>query len=129
MDRHFFNPEEYDLARALFDAGVSLYAYGLGAFGEKKGRVISFDTADVEIDEEEFECTAEDLCRPVVFDRDVGQGTCNAIEWERVIGDLYCSEEDYQKYVVKSLEKITSEISKLPIPLNIVIEHLKAFIA
>ena len=129
MDRHFFNPEEYDLARALFDAGVSLYAYGLGAFGEKKGCVISFDTADVEIDEEEFECTAEDLCRPVVFDRDVGQGTCNAIEWERVIGDLYCSEEDYQKYVVKSLEKITSEISKLPIPLNIVIEHLKAFIA
>lgn len=60
----------------LFDAGVSLYAYGLGAFGEKKGRVISFDTADVEIDEEEFERTAEDLCRPVVFDRDVGQGTC-----------------------------------------------------
>lgn len=39
----------------LFDAGVSLYAYGLGAFGEKKGRIISFDTADVEIDEEEFE--------------------------------------------------------------------------
>lgn len=37
----------------------------LGAFGEKKGRVISFDTADVEIDEEEFECTAEDLCRPL----------------------------------------------------------------
>lgn len=129
MDRHFFNPEEYDLARALFDAGVSLYAYGLGAFGEKKGRVISFDTADVEIDEEEFECTAEDLCRPVVFDRDVGQGTCNAIEWERVIGDLYCNEEDYQKFVVKSLEKITDEIGKSPIPLNVVIEHLKKFIA
>lgn len=36
MDRHFFNPEEYDLARALFDAGVSLYAYGLGGFRRKE---------------------------------------------------------------------------------------------
>lgn len=129
MDRHFFKHEEYDLARALFDAGVSLYAYGLGPFGEHKGRVISFDEADVEIDEEEFGCTAEDLTRPVVFNRDVGQGTCNTIEWERVIGDLYCNEEDYQNFVVKSLEKITNEISKSPIPLNVVIEHLKKFIA
>lgn len=129
MDRHFFKIEEYDLARALFDAGVSLYAYGLGPFGEHKGRVISFDVADVEIDEEEFECTAEDLCRPVVFNRDVGQGTCNALEWERCIGDLYCSEEDYQNFIVKSLEKITDEIGKSPIPLNIVIEHLKKHIA
>ena len=129
MDRHFFNPEEYDLAIALFNAGVSLYAYGLGAFGEEKGRVISFDTADVEIDEEEFCCTAEDLHRPVVFDRDVGQGTCNAIEWYSVIGDLYCNEEDYQKFVVKNLEKITDEIGKSPIPLNVVIKHLKKFIA
>lgn len=129
MDRHFFKIEEYDLARALFDEGFSLYAYGLGAFGEKKGRVISFDTADVEIDEEEFECTAEDLTRPVVFNCDVGQGTCNAIEWERVIGDLYCNEENYQNFINKQLEKITDEISKSPIPLNIVIEHLKKFIA
>lgn len=129
MDRHFFKIEEYDLARALFDEGFSLYAYGLGAFGEKKGRVISFDTADVEIDEEEFECTAEDLCRPVVFDRDVGQGTCNAIEWERVIGDLYCNEENYQNFINKQLEKITDEIGNSPIPLNIVIEHLKKHIA
>lgn len=129
MNRHFFNIEEYDLARALFDAGVSLYAYGLGAFGEHKGRVISFDEADVEIDEEEFGCTAEDLCRPVVFNRDVGQGTCNALEWERSIGDLYCNEEEYQNFIVKSLEKITDEIGKSPIPLNIVIEHLKKHIA
>lgn len=129
MDRHFFKIEEYDLARALFDEGFSLYAYGLGAFGEKKGRVISFDTADVEIDEEEFECTAEDLTRPVVFDRDVGQGTCNAIEWERVIGDLYCNEENYQNFINKQLEKITDEIGNSPIPLNIVIEHLKKHIA
>lgn len=129
MNRHFFNPEEYDLACALFNAGVSLYAYGLGAFGEEKGRVISFDTADVEIDEEEFACTAEDMRRPVVFDRDVGQGTCNAIEWESVIGDLYCNEEEYQKFIVKSLEKITDEIGKSPIPLNVVIKHLRRFIA
>jgi hypothetical protein len=128
MDRHFFKYEEYDLAVALFKAGVSLYAYGLGPFGEHKGRVISFDVADIEIDEEEF-CAAEDLCRPVVFNRDVGQGTCNALEWERCIGDLYCSEEDYQKYVVKSLERIVDEIGNSPIPLNIVIEHLKKHIA
>ena len=129
MDRHFFNFEEYDLAQALFDEGVSLYAYGLGCFGEKKGRVISFDTADVEIDEEEFGCTAEDLCRPVVFNCDVGQGTCNAVEWEKVIGDIYCNEEEYQKFVVKSLEKITDEIGNSPIPLNVIIKHLKKHIA
>ena len=129
MDRHFFNFEEYDLAQALFDEGVSLYAYGLGCFGEKKGRVISFDTADVEIDEEEFGCTAEDLCRPVVFNCDVGQGTCNAIGGEKVIGDIYCNEEEYQKFVVKSLEKITDEIGNSPIPLNVIIEHLKKHIA
>ena len=99
MDRHFFNFEEYDLAQALFDEGVSLYAYGLGCFGEKKGRVISFDTADVEIDEEEFGCTAEDLCRPVVFNCDVGQGTCNAIEWERVIGDIYCNAIEWERVI------------------------------
>lgn len=128
MAKHFFKHEEYDLARALFDEGVCLYAYGLGPFGEHKGKVTSFDVADVEIDEEEFG-KAEDMCRPVVFNRDVGQGTCNAIEWEGCIGDLYCDEDEYQKYVVKSLEKITAEISKLPIPLNIVIEHLKAFCA
>lgn len=126
--RHFFKTEEYDLARSLFKAGVTLFAYGLGPFGEHKGRVISFDVADVEIDEDEFG-KAEDMDRPVVFDRDVGQGTCNAIEWDSVIGDLHCCNDDYQKFVVKSLEKITAEISKSPIPLNIVIEHLKAFIA
>lgn len=126
--RHFFKHEEYDLARSLFNEGVTLYAYGLGPFGEHKGRVISFDVADVEIDEDEFG-KAEDMCRPVVFDRDVGQGTCNAIEWDSCIGDLHCSKDDYQKFVVKSLEKITDEIGKSPIPLNLVIEHLKAFCA
>lgn len=129
MDRHFFKIEEYDLARTLFDAGVSLYAYGLGPFGEQKGRVISFDVADVEIDEEEFECTAEDLCRPVVFDCDVGQGTCNALEWERCIGDLYCNDEKYQNFVVKSLEKITKAVGDSPIPLSVIIKHLKNSVA
>lgn len=126
--KHFFTTKEYDLARSLFDEGVNLYAYGLGPFGEHKGRVISFDVADVEIDEDEYG-KAEDMDRPIVFDRDVGQGTCNAIEWDSVIGDLHCSNDDYQKFVVKSLEKITTEISKSPLPLNLVIEHLKAFSA
>lgn len=128
MAKHFFKHEEYDLARALFDEGVTLYAYGLGPFGEHKGRVISFDVADVDIDEEEFG-KAEDMCRPVVFNRDVGQGTCNAIEWDSCIGDLHCSKDDYQNFINKRLEKIVDEVGKLPIPLNIVIEHLKKFIA
>lgn len=126
--RHFFTAEEYDLARALFDEGVNLYAYGLGPFGGHKGRVTSFDVADVDIDEEEFG-KAEDMNRPVVFNRDVGQGTCNAIEWDSCIGDLHCSKDCYESFINKRLEKIVDEVGKLPIPLNIVIEHLKKHIA
>lgn len=128
MSKHFFKFEEYDLARSLFNEGVRLYIQDIGPFGGKTGRVISFDAADIEIDEDEFG-KAEDMRRPVVFSRNVGQGTCNAIEWDGCIGDLYCDEDEYQKFVVKSLEKITKAIGDSPIPLNIVSEHLKRFIA
>ena len=129
MAKHFFKNEEYDLARALFEkAEDNIYIQDIGPFGGKTGRVISFDAADININEDEFG-KAEDMCLPVVFNRDVGQGTCNAIEWDGCIGDLYCDEDEYQKFVVKSLEKITKAIGDSPIPLNIVIEHLKNFIA
>jgi len=99
--KYFFKYKDYDLAKAYFEDGNTIYCDDLGPYGGKRGEVISFNVEDVELDEDDAEennYTAEDLNEPVVFDRYVSQLSTNTIEWDSTIGDLWCWEEDLDAF-------------------------------
>ena len=100
MSKYYFKHNEYELATKAFDYGVNLYCNDMGPFGGKTYQVYSFDPADVELDEDEEEngITAEDYDRPVVFSKPIGQGSGNSTEWYRVMGDLWCDNEDLETF-------------------------------
>ena len=99
--KYYFKYKDYDLAKAYFEDGNTIYCDDLGPYGGKRGEVISFNVEDVELDEDDAEennYTAEDLNKPVVFDRYVSQLRTNTIEWDSTIGDLWCWEEDLETF-------------------------------
>ena len=111
-NKYYFNYKDYDLAKAYFEDGYVIYCNDLGPYGGQRGEVISFDASDVELDEDDAEengYTAEDLVRPVVFDRYVSQLSTNAIEWDSTIGDLWCWEDDLATFKSDHPEFLTEE--------------------
>ena len=111
-DKYYFKYKDYDLAKAYFEDGNTIYCDDLGPFGGKRGEVISFDVSDVELDEDDAEengYTAEDLDRPVVFDRNVSQLSTNTIEWDSTIGDLWCWEDELAAFKKDNPEFFTEE--------------------
>ena len=111
-DKYYFKYKDYDLAKAYFEDGNTIYCDDLGPFGGKRGEVISFDASDVELDEDDAEengYTAEDLDRPVVFDRNVSQLSTNTIEWDSTIGDLWCWEDELAAFKKDHPEFFTEE--------------------
>lgn len=111
-DKYYFKYKDYDLAKAYFEDGNTIYCDDLGPFGGRRGEVISFEVSDVELDEDDAEengYTAEDLDRPVVFDRDVSQLSTNTLEWDSTIGDLWCWEEDMAIFKKDHPEFVTEE--------------------
>lgn len=110
--KYYFKYKDYDLAKAYFEDGNTIYCDDLGPYGGKRGEVISFNVEDVELDEDDAEennYTAEDLNKPVVFDRYVSQLHTNTIEWESTIGDLWCWEEDLDTFKKDHPEYKTEE--------------------
>lgn len=54
MAKHYFTSNELALAKAMHDAGYCLENDELGPWGRTRGKVISFDISDIEIDPETF---------------------------------------------------------------------------
>ena len=55
MAEHYFSQDEFELVKAMHDERYVIEMDGLGAFGEKTGRIDSFDISDAQFDPQDIE--------------------------------------------------------------------------